>query len=87
MKALLIFDFSRYGGFLRYQDRASAYVGDYALQDFLSQTAVEASVHQPQGRPEDLQKEIYSKAESLGLPVERHGIRVLVGQTVLISVN
>lgn len=63
------------------------YVRNYEFQDFLNQTAVEASVHQPQQRPEALQKEIYSKAESLGLPVERQDINVSVGQTVLISVD
>jgi hypothetical protein len=52
------------------------YVDNYQFQDYLNNTAVDATVRQPQPRPEDLQAAIYSKAESLGLPVERHDINV-----------
>jgi hypothetical protein len=62
------------------------YVSNYQFQDYLNNTAVNATVHQPQPRPEELQAVIYSKAESLGLPVERQDIRVSVGQTVTIDV-
>jgi hypothetical protein len=63
------------------------YVENYQFQDYLNNAAVEATVRQPQPRPEDLQAQIYSKAESLGLPVERHDIKVSVGQTVMIHVT
>ena len=63
------------------------YVGNYELQDYLNNMAVEASVHQPQPKPEALQSEIFSKAESLGLPVEHQDIKVTVGQTVTINVE
>jgi hypothetical protein len=63
------------------------YVENYQFQDFLNNAAVEATVRQPQPKPEDLQAEIYSKAESLGLPVERQDIRVSVGHTVMINVT
>lgn len=63
------------------------YVENYELQDYLNQMAVEASVHQPQGKPDTLRNEIYAKAESLGIPVERQDINVTVGQTVLVHVN
>ena len=63
------------------------YVENYELQDYMNQLAVEATVHQPQERPEALQTDIYAKAESLGLPVERQDIKVSVGQTVLIDVK
>jgi hypothetical protein len=62
------------------------YVDNYQFQDYLNNTAVDATVRQPQPRPEDLQAAIYSKAESLGLPVERQDIKVSVGQTVTINV-
>ena len=63
------------------------YVENYQLQDYVNQMAVEASVHQPQEKPEALENEIYAKAESLGLPVERQDIKVSVGRTVLINVD
>ena len=63
------------------------YVDNYQFQECLNNTAVDATVRQPQPRPEDLQAEIYSKAESLGLPVERQDIKVSVGQTVTIDVR
>ena len=63
------------------------YVENYQFQDYLNNEAVQATVRQPQPRPENLQTEIYSKAESLGLPVERHDIKVTVGRTVTIDVN
>jgi hypothetical protein len=63
------------------------YVENYELQDYMNQLAVEATVHQPQEKPEALQNEIYAKAESLGLPVERQNIKVSVGQTVVINVE
>ncbi|HUX10317.1 MAG TPA: hypothetical protein VMW51_06710 [Terriglobia bacterium] len=63
------------------------YVQNYELQDYLNHMAVEASVQQPQQKPEALQNEIYTKAESLGLPVERQDIKVSVGRTVLINVE
>jgi hypothetical protein len=65
---------------------APVYVNNYQFQDYLNNTAVDATVRQPQPRPEDLQAQIYSKAESLGLPVERQDIKVSVGQTVTIDV-
>ncbi|HET7214515.1 MAG TPA: hypothetical protein VJW77_04965 [Terriglobia bacterium] len=63
------------------------YVENYEFQDFLNQAAVEATVRQPQPKPEELQAEIYSKAASLSLPVERQDIKVSVGQTVTIEVR
>jgi hypothetical protein len=63
------------------------YVENYEFQDYVNQLAVEASVHQPQEAPEALKNDIYAKAESLGLPVERQDINVSVGRTVLIHVD
>jgi len=63
------------------------YVDNFQFQDYLNKTAVDASVRQPQPRPEDLQAEIFSRAESLGLPVERQDIKVSVGRTVTIDVK
>ncbi|TAM80224.1 MAG: hypothetical protein EPN47_16245 [Acidobacteria bacterium] len=63
------------------------YVNNYQFQGYLDNTAVHATVRQPQPRPEDLEAEVYSKAESLGLPVERQDIKVSVGQTVTIDVT
>ena len=63
------------------------YVENYELQDYLNNVAVDATVQQPQPKPEVLQHQIYAKAESLGLPVERHDITVSVGQTVTINVS
>lgn len=63
------------------------YVENYEFQDFLNHAAVEATVRMPQPRPEQLQAEIYSKAESLSLPVERQDIKVSVGRTVTIEVG
>lgn len=63
------------------------YVENYQFQDYLNHAAVDATVRQPQPRPEDLQAEIYAKAESLGIPVERQDIRVSVGRTVAIQVR
>lgn len=63
------------------------YVENYQFQDYLNHAAVDATVRQPQPRPESLQVEIYSKAESLELPVERQDIKVSVGRTVAIHVR
>ncbi len=63
------------------------YVENYQFQDYLDHAAVDATVRQPQPRPEDLQAEIYAKAESLGLPVEHQDIKVSVGRTVTIDVD
>lgn len=63
------------------------YIENYQFQDFLNHAAVEATVRQPQPKPEDLQAEIYSKAESLGIPVERQDIKVSVGRTVTVNVH
>jgi hypothetical protein len=63
------------------------YVKNYQFQDYLNQAAVDATVRQPQPRPEDFQAEIYAKAESLGIPVERQDIKVSVGRTVTINVH
>jgi len=63
------------------------YFENYQFQDFLNHAAVEATVRQPQPKPEDLQAEIYSKAESLGIPVERQDIKVSVGRTVTVNVH
>ena len=63
------------------------YVENYEFQDYLNNMAVEATVKQPQPKPHDLVNAIYTKAESLGLPVERHDINVSVGRTVTIVVN
>lgn len=63
------------------------YVENYELQDYVNQVAVDASVHQPQEKPDALTNQIYAKAESLGLPVERQDIKVVVGQTVQINVD
>jgi hypothetical protein len=62
------------------------YVQNYQFQDYLNHAAVDATVRQPQPRPEDLQAEIYAKAESLGIPVERQDIKVSVGRSVTIKV-
>ncbi|HZT69691.1 MAG TPA: hypothetical protein VFC10_08085 [Terriglobia bacterium] len=66
---------------------APVYVENYELQDYLNNLAVQATVQVPQAKPEDLQNEIYAKAESLGLPVERQDIKVSIGQTVRINVR
>lgn len=63
------------------------YFENYQFQDYLNHAAVDATVRQPQPRPEQLQAEIYSKAESLSLPVERQDIKVSVGRTVTIQVR
>ena len=63
------------------------YVENYQFQDYLNNAAVDATVRQPQPRPEDLQAQIYAEAESLGIPVERHDIKVSVGRTVTINVR
>ena len=63
------------------------YVENYEFQDYLNHVAVEATVKQPQPKSEALENEIYTKAASLGLPVERHDIKVSVGQTVTIDVD
>jgi hypothetical protein len=63
------------------------YVENYQFQDYLNNAAVDATVRQPQPRPEDLQAEVYAKAESLGIPVERQDIEVSVGRTVTINVH
>ena len=63
------------------------YVENYQFQDYLNRAVVDATVRQPQPRPEDLQAEIYAEAESLGIPVERQGIKVSVGRTVTINVR
>jgi hypothetical protein len=62
------------------------YVENYQFQDYLDHAVVDATVRQPQPKPENLQAEIYSKAESLGIPVEHQDIKVSVGRTVTIQV-
>ncbi|MCL5670681.1 MAG: hypothetical protein M1423_05195 [Acidobacteria bacterium] len=39
------------------------YVENYQFQDYLNSAAVDATVRQPQPRPEDLQAEIYAPAK------------------------
>lgn len=63
------------------------FIENYEFQDYLNNLAVQATVSQPQPRPEALQDEIYSKAESLGLPVEHQDIKVSVGRTVTMDVD
>ena len=86
MKAFLSLAFLATVGFCALKI-VPVYVENYQLQDFVNTEAVQATVRQPQPRPEDVQAEVYSKAESLGLPVERQDIEVSVGQTVTIHVK
>ena len=86
MKAFLSLAFLAIVGFCAFKI-LPVYLENYQLQDFVNNEAVQATVRQPQPRSEEVQTEIYSKAESLGLPVERQDIKVSVGQTVAIKVN
>ena len=86
MKAILALAFLVAVGFCALKI-VPVYVENYQFQDYLNQTAVDATVRQPQPRPEDLQAEIYAKAESLSLPVERQDIKVSVGRTVTLQVR
>ncbi len=86
MKAFLALAFLAIVGFCALRI-VPVYIENYQFQDYLNNAAVDATVRQPQPKPEDLQADIYSKAESLGLPVERQDIKVSVGQTVVINVE
>jgi hypothetical protein len=86
LKAILALAFLAVVGFCALKI-VPVYVENYQFQDYLNNAAVEATVRQPQPRPEDLQAEIYAKAESLGIPVERQDIKVSVGRIVTINVH
>ena len=86
MKAILALAFLAAVGFCALKI-VPVYVENYQFQDYLNHAAVDATVRQPQPRPEDVQAEIYAKAESLGLPVERQDIKVTVGRTVTLQVR
>ena len=86
MKAILALAFLVAVGFCALKI-VPVYIENYQFQDYLDNAAVDATVRQPQPRPEDLQAEIYAKAESLGIPVERQDIKVSVGRTVTINVH
>lgn len=63
-------------------------IENYELQGYISQVAVQAAAHSEQAKPEVIQKEILTRAASLGLPVERQNINVVsAGKTVTIKLN
>lgn len=63
------------------------YLGNYELQSYLNNVAVQAAVHPSPPTVKTVQDEILIKAESLGLPVERKDIKVSISRTVRIQVD
>lgn len=63
------------------------YVENFQLQDYIDHVAVQATAYPPHNKTEAIQNTILAKAESLGLPVERHDINVSISQTVSIRVD
>lgn len=63
------------------------YVENYELQNYINQVAVQATAHSQLKKPEAIQNQILTKAESLGLPLERRDISVSVERTVRIKID
>ncbi|MEJ2007869.1 MAG: hypothetical protein P8Z30_06880 [Acidobacteriota bacterium] len=63
------------------------YVENYELQGYVNRVAVQATAHSKLKKPEAIQNQILTKAESLGLPLERQNISVSVKRKVRIKLD
>lgn len=63
------------------------YVANYQLQEYIDHVAVQTTGYSPHEKPDSIQDRILAKAESLGIPVERHDINISTSRTVSITVD
>lgn len=63
------------------------YFENYELENYMNSVADQAAVHSPRITASTVQEEIFVKAESLGLPIERKDINVSIGRGVHINLD